>query len=93
MWEKYVAKEDTLLCRLRATDHGARDLMLDTRSPPSAQSIYVGSFEGCLVYPDGRPLHLNNATDELQRSDWVDLPIANPEMLYDFEDRLSRHSI
>jgi hypothetical protein len=41
----YVAKGNHRGCLLEATDQGAGGLSMDTRSPPSAQSLWQGTLE------------------------------------------------
>lgn len=46
VWEKYRAKGDHYQCLFVADDEGAGQLVGDTRTPPSAQSIWKGNMYG-----------------------------------------------
>ena len=46
VWKKYRAKGDHYQCLFVADDEGAGRLVEDTRTPPSAQSIWKGNMYG-----------------------------------------------
>lgn len=45
-WDKYRKEGDHYQCLFEANDEGAGRLIEDTRTPPSAQSIWKGSMYG-----------------------------------------------
>lgn len=46
LWNKYQKKGDHYQCLFTADDEGAGRLVEDTRTPPSAQSIWKGDMYG-----------------------------------------------
>lgn len=55
IWDKYQKKGDHYQCLFEANDEGAGRLVEDTRTPPSAASVWKGS-QYCEYTEDFQPL-------------------------------------